>query len=799
MNSSDVSKRDLFSIGILSSAIIAYQLVLMQLLAITQWYHFAYMVISVALLGFGAAGTLLSIYRKWFLDNSEIFPPIMTSLTGTLMAAVIHASQLTFIRFDTYLLFYDYLQVLNLLITYLLFFLPFFAGALAIGTYFIKFTPHIGKLYFANMAGSGLGGIIGILMMWIFFPVYLPVVIGLLPLVSAILLTTKYNGKILRPVIIISFIIIGLTAYFPSRLHISQFKNLSKALDLPGSKITIEKNSPFGLVQILTATAMRFAPGLSLKYKDTLAVSNAVFNNGNWLGAIISERKNDSDFILNYTTSALPYVMRHRENVLVLNSGTGIHLLHALSRHSDKITAIEPNPVVIALMKNELARQCDSIYYHPSVMVNNLEPRTFIESDTGRYDLVILPDFDAFGGTSGLYSLQEQYILTKEAISEIWQKLTPDGLICVTCWIDYPVRNPLKVLAAFAEVLEEQGVADPSGHIVSVRSWGNMTFAMKKKPITDQEAQKVREFCSKMLFDPVLLPNLRADERNVFNRLQDTLFFTYIDGMLSPQGRNELYSVYDFNLKPATDNNPYFSQFLKWKSIPRLAEMFGSQTVPFFELGYLVVVLTFVQVLFAAVILIILPLFKIGWKGTNKLKVVLYFSGIGLGYMFIEIVLIQRFILYFGNPIYASAAVISSMLICSGIGSYYSSRLKSERKALLLILSSVIILILIYSVILTVVLEITISLPFFAKVLFAFAIIAPPSYLMGFIFPIGITHLSQRSENQVPWAWGINGCVSVVSTVLATVIAVELGFVWVMLIAAGGYCLPLIVSLSRTN
>lgn len=794
MNSSEVPGRVLFSIAVLSSAIIAYQLALMQILAITQWYHFAYMVISIALLGFGAAGTFLSIYRKWFLNNSEILAPLMTSLTGVLMAAVSNLSQLSFIRFDTYLLFSDYLQVLNLLITYLLFFLPFFAGALVIGIYFTKFTTQIGKLYFANMAGSGLGGIIAIVMMWIFFPVNLPIVIAVLPLISASLLTTKNTGKIFKSLPIISLIFIGLLAYIPSQLHLSQFKNLSKAIELPGSKIVFEKNSPYGLIQVLSTTALRFAPGLSLKYKDTLAVSNAVFNNGNWLGAIISKSKDDSNFILDHTTHALPYTMGHRKDVLVLNSGTGIHLSHAVSKHTDRIKAIEPNPVIISLMKSELASQSDSIYYDQSVTLYNLEPRTFIESDNGRYDLVLLPDFDAFGGASGLYSLQEQYILTKEAISELRQKLTPDGLICITCWNDYPVRNPLKVLATMTEVLQENGLRDPSAYIISVRSWGNMTFGMKRSPITEQDAQKVREFCSNMLFDPVLLPGLSSSERNGFNKLQDTLFFTYIDEILSPQSRNELISAYDFNLKPATDNNPYFSQFLKWESIPHLADIFGSQTIPFFELGYLVVVLTLVQVLLVAVILIILPLFKIGWKGSNKLNVVLYFSGIGLGYMFIEIVLIQRFLLFFGSPIYASAAVISAMLICSGIGSCNSSKLKSKGRALLIILSSVIIILLVYSAFLTIVLKETISLPLAIKVIFAFAVIAPPSYLMGFIFPIGITLLSQKNESQVPWAWGINGCVSVVSTALATVVAVELGFVWVMVIAAGGYFVTLVVS-----
>ncbi|NIW00284.1 hypothetical protein GWN26_14645 [Candidatus Saccharibacteria bacterium] len=234
---------------------------------------------------------------------------------------------------------------------------------------------------------------------------------------------------------------------------------------------------------------------------------------------------------------------------------------------------------------------------------------------------------------------------------------------------------------------------------------------------------------------------------------------------------------------------------MRWKSIPHLSEVFGGRTLPFLELGYLIVALTLVQITLVAIVLIILPLFKIGWRGGKKGWIVLYFSGIGLGFMFVEIVLIQRFTLYFGNPIYAASAVISTMMIFSGIGSYFSSRLTTTAKTILMITTAIIFLLLLYALVLTPILQQSIALPLPIKILLAILLIAIPTTMMGNLFPLGLRIVSHHNQQAIPWAWGINGCLSVISSVLATLIAVEMGFYWVMIFAALAYGLPLVVNL----
>lgn len=789
-----IQYRTQITVILLSAAIIAYQLVLMQILSYVQWYHFAYMVISIALLGFGAAGTVLSLFRNKLMTKFDTLVPLLIISSGLLMSVVTQVSQLRFARFDTYLFFSDRSQILNLLFTFLLFFLPFFTGALSIGMFFVKHSKNIGKIYFSNLAGSGIGGIAAIFLVWKFLPGVLPAVVSILPVISGLILISKRTKRIILLTAVFSSIIIIYSCISPAGLAMSEFKSLSKTLQLPDAKITIEKNSPYGLVQVVTSPALRFAPGLSLQYKNTIPVRSAVFNNGSWLMPVINSRGDKTAGIIDFTTHALPYSIRKRENVLILNHGTGLDAAGAISHNADNIILVESNPVVVSLLKNELSSETDSMYYDKNIVIKNIEPRTFLMSDTSKYNLITIPIIGSFEGSSGLYAMQEQYLLTKESITEMRDRLMPNGVICITCWIDYPFRNPLKVLSTLTEVAEENSSEDPSRFIAGVRSWGTITFILKHSPITQEESEQIRDFCRTMLFDPVILPDLKLNERKRFNRIQDEKFFEYIDEILLPE-RKQLYSEYDFYLKPAEDDKPFFSQFLRLNNVSHLSELFGTRSIPFFETGYVFALFTLIQVSIASVVIILLPLFKLGFKGRNKLKVLLYFCGIGIGYMSVEIVLIQRFILYFGNAIYSAASIISSMLICSGIGSYFSSRINPKKNYPTAIFITIAALLLLYTVFLTSITRETITFPLEAKYILAFLIIAPLSFLMGFPFPLGIRVLSAGNIEQIPWAWGINGSFSVISSTAAAIIAVELGFSWVMVIASAAYLLPLTANL----
>lgn len=780
-----------FSLALLSVSVISYQLLLIQILSIIQWHHFAYMVISIAMLGFGAAGTFISLFRNYLLERTRTLLPFLMILSSFIMGIAVIVSQTEFFRFDSYLLFAETSHIYKLIITYLIFFLPFFFSALAIGIIFVKYIDKIGTLYFVNMFGSGTGGITAVILMWIFFPEELPVVIAMLALIAGIFIMPKNRLLVYTIIIHLS---VTVTIYFiiaPVELKVSEYKSISKTLNLPETNIIKRESSPFGLLEIITTPYLRYAPGLSIKYPGSVSVNNAAYNNGDWLGPLISFSSDTANYI-SYSTEMLPYIIDERENVLVLNSGTGRQINFALNNNAKQITAVEPNPALLQLLQNELQAEVDSVYNNKYVKLENTYPRTFIISSTQKYDLITLPVIDAFGGTSGMFSLQEQYLLTKESFGEMWDLLNTDGIISITTWIDYPYRNALKIIATIAEVLNDKRIINPAQHIAAIKNWNTITISVKKSPLLKEELDKIRVFCGRMNFDPVILPNLPQYEREIFNLLQDNSFYVLIDKILSsPEKRESVYNDYQFNVKPATDNQPYYSQFLMWKSIPLLADLFGNQSVAFFEVGYLLLYITFIQIIILAFLFIIVPLFKIGFKGGNKIRTLIYFSGLGLGYMFIEIILIQRFTLYFGNVIYAAASVVCLMLVSSGIGSFVSQKINLNTRSLIIILSIIIASLTIYTLFLSYLLKLTIGYELTTKIFLSTLIIAPPAFFMGMPFPLGLRSLALKNEMQIPWAWGINGMFSVIASVLAMIIAIEIGFVWVMVFAIAAYSLSL--------
>jgi hypothetical protein len=755
------------------------------------------MVISIALLGFGAAGTFIAIFRKKLLQKYDSLLPLCMITSGLLMSVVVAASQIPLIQFDSHHLFSEYSNFWKLLVTYLLFFLPFFFGALAIGLVFVKYVDVIGKLYFANMFGSGLGGLVIIVIMWVFEPVQLPSVIALLPVVAGLIIISKKNRFLTYILSAVTLVIVFVSFFSSPTLKLSEYKSLSKALNLPDTEISRSISSPYGLIDIVSSQHIRYAPGLSIKYPGIVTINNAVFKNGNWLGTLSSMDANTSNH-LSYSTAALPYIINKQSKVLILGAGTGNQVKQALNQNAEEIIAVEPDQALTSLLSKTFAKNDYSIYNQKGVSLSSITPRTHLMKSTSTYDLITLPIIGSFGGSSGLFALQEQYILTKESINNMWHRLNNNGIISIVTYIDYPYRNPIKILAAIAEVLQDEGIDEPSDYIAAIKNWNTISIAVKKNKISSNDAERVREFCTKMNFDQVILPDIEVEEQRRFNKLQDDSFYDYINQILSSQEeRDKLYSHNAFNIKPATDNQPYFSQFLRWKSIPKMIELFGTDAVPFFEIGYLLLYITFVQIVLLSFILIILPLFKLGWSEGSKAWSLIYFSGLGFGYMFIEIIFIQRFTLYFGNVVFAAAAVVSIMLIASGVGSFISQRYNPIHKNLIVAIGIVVLLLLLHLLFLSPLLKLTIGFSLSLKIFFAALLIVPVAFLMGFPFPLGLRLVSHKNISHVPWAWGINGSVSVISAVLATIIAIELGFVWVMIFASSAYSLSLIINFKK--
>ncbi len=793
-----MQKRLITGLGLHSGAIIAFQLALMQLISIVQWHHFAYMIISVAMLGFGASGTLLALARTRLLGWSSWLVPVLMTTSGLMMMVAFHLARMEAFRFDVYLLFVNFSQFPALAANYIIFFLPFFTGALAIGILFIKFAKSIGRLYFSNMLGSGVGGLLVLVLSGFLHPLHSPPLIGLVSVAGGLLCMEQ---RYWRANLVFAILALATAVFLfltPAHLKMSEYKGLAQALNLPEAEIIHRQPDIHGYIEVLQSPALRYAPAVSLSYTGSVPVKKQVFVNGDYFGAIPTYKPDTAFHILDHTTMALPYVMDERERVLVIRPGTGTAVAHALTAGVRQVKAVLENGGILELMKTRFAGESGRLFLDPRVEIHSMQLRNFLASKSAdRYDLIVLPLLDAFGGTAGLNALREDYALTLESFSLMWQKLSPHGAITVSSWVDYPSRTPLKILSTLVQTARNNGIESPHDHIAAIRSWGTISFVVQKTPLSLEEIARIRSFGHEKFFDPALLPGITPEERVYYNRLEEDSFLEYLDRVMD--GDPRFLEDYGFMIDPATDDKPYFSQFLRLKFLSRLNDIFGKASLPFLELGFLIVVVTFLQSLLLAILLIILPLFRLRRSPQGKTVTLLYFAALGLGYMFAEILLIQRFVLFLGHPVYALSAVISTMLIASGAGSLLSDRLKAipaSPRLLALLVSG---LLLILSLFLTPFLQNFISGPLLFKIAVSLLLIGIPAFLMGMLFPLGIRILHARDQTQIPWAWGINGCISVISTSLATLIAVESGFRVVMLVAAASYLLVFICTFFFSN
>jgi hypothetical protein len=770
------------AIGLISAAIIAFQLILMQILSYVQWYHFAYMIISIALLGFGAAGKFLTIFQQKLEKNYYTLFPFLLIVTAILIPVVVGIANSEAVRFDSLLIFQDSRHIGKLILTYFIFFLPFLTGALAIGMSFSKFADQIGKIYFSNLIGSGIGGIIAIFFMQWIIPEQQSFAVAILAFVGGIVSLPKNKKKLIRIIVPLSTLILIILFFYPPRLTPSEYKDISKTMLLPDAKVEYRKSTPHGFVEIVSSPVLRYAPGVSLAYRDSFPVRKVVFNNGNWMGCLLPQplEANETN-ILDYTPQALPYHIDNIKNALIINAGTGENVLLALSHQVARITANETNPEIFNIL-----RQSFEGFYQ--VQPYQTMPRTLLTPDTNKYDLIELPIVGSFFGNSGLNAVEPRYELTIEALREMWNKLSEKGMISLSCWMDYPVRNAYRLLATISLLLDENDIAHPPHHVVAIRSWCAITFLVKKSPFKRDEINKVRLFCEHRMFDPLVLPEKQEIERDKYNILQDTTFFTHIDQLLSHE-KETLIRQYPYRIHPTTDDRPFFFQFVRFKQIPQLISSIREKNFPFLDIGYVLIILTFVQIVFIAAIFILLPLSFRPWKSRNKKWVLMYFSGLGVAYMFLEMVFIQHFTFYFGEPTYAASATLGILLFASGLGSYYSGKFQNNKKMRLAIPLVIAAILVLYAFVLSPILTATIGIALPLKITIAVVLLGTLGFFLGMPFPIGIDYLSGKNTDDIPWAWALNGYFSVISTVLATIISVELGYLLLLSMAAFIYAL----------
>lgn len=761
----------------------------MRILSVNQWDHFANMIISIAMLGFGVSGTILALFKQKILKHASWMIPLFMVLSSLFMLIAFILSQHDYLKFDTFLVFSSTDQLLRFFLFAFLFFLPFLAGSFAIGLIYVRHVSNIGKLYFSNLLGSGLGGVAALFLLQHLFPQKALVLCASFPLLAAISIFPSNRKILITSLSAIALLGIIITFINPIPIALSQYKSLSRTLQLPDAEVVVQKSGISSMVDIVESQYNRYAPGLSLNYTGEVPVKPVAFVNGNVAGYIPGDLSDSLNDILDYSGYKLPYLVSDFETAAIISGGTGTLVAQALRNGAEKVYAFEPEITLIEALNKWHSENYPSVYDRPDVYLHTIEARTFLRNNPEKFDLVVLPPVGSFGGTSGLQAVKENFSLTIEALRTYWTSLKKDGTIAITVYTDFPPRAPLKIVGLFVEMLKHYGIDQPVEHILAIRSWTSISFVVSKKPITTGQIESVKYFCSEMGFDPFIMPGIDQEDRVFYNYIDEPELFSITDAILESDNRN-VSDNYMFYIDPSTDDKPYFSRYIKLSRLQSLLENYRWQELPFVELGYIIVWLTFIILLLLSVIFILLPVLRYRIS-RGKLPVFLYFGGIGLGFMFVEIILIQRFLLYLGQPVYAVSAVLAIMLTFSGVGSYFSSNILPFEKRHKSVFIMVFIIILAYSLFLTNILNATAGSNIVIKILISIIIIGLPSFFMGMPFPLGLKSLHEKHNDKIAWGWGINGFFSVIAAPLALILAVETGSVSVMIFAAIFYMVAL--------
>lgn len=795
------SRPPIIAIAMLSMCALSYEVLLMRLFSIIQWYHFAYMIISVALLGYGASGAVLTLGQVWM--QSRVRLVFMVNIILFAFSSLICFELAQSVPFSPLEILWDREQWFWLFVVYMTLFLPFLFVATSLGLVFRFYSHSINRVYAADLLGAGLGAFAVIALLFSVLPLTALKIVASIAILSAMVASlemklSRYN----LPVLGVSVILLWIIPTSWLSLTLSEYKELSQTLNITGARVVDSRSSPLGQLTVVENPVIPFrhAPGLSLYADQEPPPQVALFTDGDGMTTITQYDGNpDSVRYLGQSLSALPYQMLENPSVLVLGAGGGTDVLQALYFDAALIDAVELNPQVIDIVSQDYGTFSGNIYQNPRVRLHLADARGYVNRSTESYDLIQLSLLDSFSASSaGLYSLNESYLYTLEAIGEYLDHVSQHGMVSLTRWIKLPPRDMLKLFATAVEVLEHKGFRNPAQHLVMVRNWNNGTLLLKKDPFSELEIDRIKSFTQDQGFDLVFYPGISAEETNRFAVLEHEDFYHGVLAILG-QERQDYYERYKYDIEPASDDRPFFFHFFKWRLLGEIRSLPSNQGILLLEWGTLVVGSTLSQALIASAVLILIPL----WLQKRKqlqakvskehvhLKVFMYFSAIGLAFMFIEVAFIQKFILFLSHPLYAAAVVLSAFLIFAGLGSALMKRFVT-RFSPLLTYFAIVVISLFYVLILPWIFDLLLGLPDSLKILATWFLIAPLAFFMGMPFPLGLDWLAKTDPAIIPWAWGVNGCASVISAVLATLLAMGFGFNVVILLAVSFYVLAML-------
>ena len=777
---------------LVSAATLLFEIALTRIFAVTQGYHFAFLAISLALLGFGASGTALALVPR--LASRDIRPIVAGA--GLLFAVTstggLYATNV--LPFDAYTLLWEPSQLAYLALYYLALAVPFFFAGSIVGACLAKHPSRAGVLYGSNLVGAGIGCLLSVVFPLVVGSAGSVVVAGVIALAGAAAMAGR---ELTRPAWLVpgllgvaalaAAVVLGVT-----ELRLSPYKAVSQALRHEGASKAWSKWNAFSLVEVIESGSIHAAPGLSFAYRGTLPRQTALAVDGDNLSPMSAVPPQEAQFA-EYLPTSLVYRLAQGPNALVIEPGGGLDVLTALRNGPESVTAVISNPLVVEAVGERFADHAAGVLGSPGVRVVGEGARSYLSRTDERFDVIQVSLADSFRPVlAGAYGVSENYLYTVEAFESYHRSLAPGGFLSVTRWAQTPPSEGVRVVSVAVEALERVGV-EPADHMAVIRSLQTITLVVKRDPLSEADIDTVRGFADALQYDLVYHPGIAPPDLNRFSVHPTPAYHDTVTAILDAGGRKDFYDGYSHDLSPASDDRPFYFHLFRWSQTPEVLESLGRTFQPFGGAGFLIVLGSLVVAVVAAGAFILLPLLfrrdvpdEVGSRASavGRLWPFVYFAGLGLGFLWVELPLLQRFILYLDQPTYAFATVLFGVLVWSGVGSLASDRLSVPMSVAVSVVAALSVL---YAFGLPLLFDATLGLPLAGRLALSVVLLAPLGIAMGMPFPRAIRTLGEHAPALVPWAWAVNGSTSVISAILATVLALSFGFTWVILGGATAY------------
>ena len=790
------------AVFLLSASSLCYEVLLTRIFSLSQWHHLSFMVLSIVLFGFAASGSILSV-----LESRR--PGLTVELSARLwqarllacFSAALSASYLLLagLPLDYFLIPLLPRQLGYLFLSFLVLALPFFFAGLVIALAYAALPRRSGRIYFTSMLGSAAGALLPAPLLPLLGEGRIVIFIALSAVALALWVTPRQDRRG-RVTVAGCLLLAGATFWLFGQRELlavepSPYKLLSQARQYPGTRLLSSRNSLRARLDRIDSPAVRFAPGLSLTYEGGLDNAGLLLEDADTL---FSAYPLESEVFAPYTLSYAGYALfpRPPERVLIVQRSGGLAVAAALAAQAERVRLLVELP--------EVAR-----FYRERYPGTALEPeasavRSFLAGSSERYDLIQL---ESWGPSyPGAASLEQDYILTTEALQEALAHLEGDGVLVLTRRLRYPPADCLRAYATAYEALSARGVERPARHLAVLRGWDVYTLLAAAKPLGVVRIERLKEFCRALSFDLAAYDGMPPEEANRWNLRPEPAYYLTLQGLSTAYEAGEeksFYRAYDLEVRPVGDDRCFFNRFTRWLRLRSLRSRLRGQISRIYSLllsGEIVVLAVLLAALLLGGALLVLPLWLVpshvrpAESRTRAGTRMGYFLAGGAGFMLVEMGFIQTYRLIFQDPVLCFSVILCAVLVLSAAGGAFSSRLAVRHLRPLLAAHSAYLVLL--GFLLLPLLRVLLALPNGFREALALLALAPAAFAVGIFFPAGLRLLLDRPEDRA-YAWGANGITSVLGSVLAVPLAMAAGTSRVLLVSAGCYLLALSVLFRR--